>query len=363
MNDDLNKDVFRKRIDKLSPEQKEQLKKMLLQKKQKDNSASERIIPKSSKADVFPLSFSQERIYTTEKLFPNTSKYHCPGLMKAYGFIDTDIIERSLNIIADKHEIIKAVFFERDGSCYYRIDTTAKIIPEYYDLSEPNHQSPSIDDIVRKSIHQTFDLYKGPLVRLVIIKMKNDEILFINNFHHIIYDLLSAHIFIRDLFNVYKALKNSELLPENKPLIQYYDYSLWQRELFKSGKFNDSIAYWEKKLAGAPQFLKLLDQGKISDLTEDSSNRNEMITFTIPETLLDQIQSFCKGHDITVFALFFSVLNMLIFRYTGQNDILLGIPVNGRNTPDAWNLIGCFINTLAIRTIIDENTSCFDLLR
>ncbi|MCB0747244.1 MAG: amino acid adenylation domain-containing protein, partial [Ignavibacteriae bacterium] len=317
-------------------------------------------ITKINRSENIPLSFAQQRLWFLDTLEPGNPFYNLPFIAKIKGNFNLTKFEESLKFITNRHEILRTVFKSVNGKPYQIIKENSKYDFKLFEL-DPNIEIEfEIINYGQKLILQPFDLQNGPLLRIHIAKISETEFIFFLNMHHIISDGWSMGIFFNELIQKYNELENGTFanLPELK--YQYSDYSFWQRQRISGKLLEEQLNFWKEKLSGIPTLLNLpLDHPRPPVQTYNGKT----IQFNIAKNLAVSINKISKELNATPFMILLSALKILLFRYTHQSDIVVGTPVANRNDVELENLIGFFINTLAIRTLIENQMTFKDIIQ
>jgi amino acid adenylation domain-containing protein len=317
-------------------------------------------IGKAPESAFYPLTGSQSRLWILSQIEGGSLAYNMPGAIRLKGNVDVTKFEESFKLLIDRHEILRTSFkTTQSGEVYQHIIAATAVdfkITEK-DLSLEINQEQSLDDYLKQSNNEPFDLEQAPLVRASIIKLKEEEFLFFLTLHHIIGDGWSMEILIAEVIKIYNALLEEKAVELPKLEIQYKDYAVWLNEEQKNE--GTSEQYWLKQFSGNLPVLEL-PGSKARPLIQTYNGAN--ITRRFSKEFSNQLQAFSKEHDVTVFMTLMAGINALLYRYTGQNDIIIGTPIAGREHPDLENQIGLYLNTLAIRTQLKEAISFKDLL-
>jgi amino acid adenylation domain-containing protein len=342
-----------KRIAALSPEQRKLLE-LRLKQKQINLETTSSISPRKA-GDTLPLSLMQEKLWFGHQLQPNLPLYNESSLFKLTGSLDLVAIKKSINQIIDRHETLRTSFRVVD-------DITTQIIAPELILSIPiidlkqdseSAQEAKTKEIITKYSRQAFDLEKLPLLRSIVISLSEQEHLMLVIMHHIISDGWSWDIFCQELATFYQGLNFSELP------IQYGDFTLWHRQLIQD-KITPQLNYWKQQLKNAPPILELpTDYCRPSQPSFQGGQK----TFIIPQQLTKQLKELSKQENVTTFMVLLAAFKTLLYRYSQQTDIVVGTPVANRDRTEIENLIGCFINTIVLRTNLDCNASFLELLQ
>ena len=319
-------------------------------------------ITRRAEANFIPLSFSQHRLWLIDQIAPGGINYNILFTARLLGRLDIDALQRSLHEIVRRHEVLRTTFADIDGKPMQIIAPRGTISLAIHDLeasSPPEERENEARRLARADAQTPFDLSRGPLMRAHLARINNHEHIFIVTMHHIITDTWSLGIFARELaelYSVYTAQKPSPL-PELP--VQYADFALWQRKRFQGDILTRQLQYWREQLAGAPTILELpTDYPRPTTQTF----RGALKAFVIEPPLVQQLHDFCKQHDCTLFMLLLATYNVLLYRYSGQKDILVGTPIANRSQGEIEQLIGFFANTLVLRTKLHGNPTFLELL-
>jgi amino acid adenylation domain-containing protein len=298
-----------------------------------------------------PLSFAQERLWFLQQLEPDSAGYNAPGAIIIRGELDIDQMEEAFNRIIARHENLRTVFPSEEGQARQLILESLDFKLERIDLGHYQTQEErdsQAKEICRADAARPFDLACGPLLRGKVIKLAEQEHVLMLNMHHIISDGWSLGILIRELGLVTEALGQGRS-PELSPLpVQYADYSVWQRIwLEEGGILKQQLAYWQEKLAGVPESLEL-----VTDYPRPSVQSFAGAThkFSLDTELTGQLKTLAEQQGCTLFMVLLAAWKVLLYRYTGQNDICVGSPIANRQYGETEGLIGMFVNTLALRS-------------
>lgn len=310
------------------------------------------------KADHYELSHAQKRLWILDHLEEDQIAYNVPSVLHIKGDLSVDAFVKAYNAIIARHESLRTTFIEVDGEPRQRIheQTTAEI--EISDLTEKTSH-----DQIKNAIHQEattpFDLEKGPLVRARLLKLDVNEFLFLFTIHHILSDGWSMEVFAQEFFAFYDAFKTDREL-EMQPLsIQYKDYAAWQNARLSGDEILTSERYWLGEFRDSIPVLQLP-----LDFSRPAIKRynGDVVTFTLNKAITNNLTEIGNKHNTTLFMTLLASLNALLYKYSGQTDIVVGVPVAGRHHNDLENQIGFFVNTLPLRCTFGENLSFSHLL-
>lgn len=309
-----------------------------------------------------PLSFAQQRFWLIEQLQPDSSAYNeCVAFLRLEGPLNVAALEQSLNEIRHRHEVLRTTFTSVNGQPIQRISPYAPVALSAIDLREfPPFQREAIAQRhATEAAQQPFDLEQGPLLRVKLLRLKQEEYIFLVTIHHIIYDGWSHSVFIQELSELYKAFSNHNPSPLPELPIQYADFAQWQRQWLQGKILQSQIDYWMQQLSGNLPVLHLpIDRPQPPIQTYQGATHAQ----GLPPKLIEALQSLSESEDATLFMTLLAAFKALLYRYTGQEDILIGSPIANRNRREISGLIGCFINTLVLRTDLSRNPTFQELL-
>ncbi|MGA4721898.1 amino acid adenylation domain-containing protein [Fictibacillus nanhaiensis] len=304
---------------------------------------------------------AQKRLWFFNELVPDMPVYNIYYSFHIKGNLMIDILQESINVLVNRHESLRTSFKIIDGELMQVIQPK-QIIPIHYTkmngrFTDEEEQSKIIRKYIENEVSHLFQLHNGDLLRLSLLEIHNNEFILVINIHHIISDGWSMDIFSDELTKVYGSLKKKISTNLNDLIIQYADYSEWERQ--QAGSFDQQLNYWKKKLNDSPPILELpLDNQRPSV----QSFSGAQYDFEIPKELYNSIKEMSKQEGSTLFTTLLAVYKVLLFKYSGQEDILVGTPISNRNDEEIENIIGMFANTLVLRTEIDPNWTFINLL-
>ncbi len=311
---------------------------------------------------VFPASFGQQRLWFLNQLGPTSSFYNIPLVARIKGPLKANVLSRAVNAIVDRHEVLRTTFAAEDGQLLQLIAPEAQLTLPITDLTKtPEDERDTIAaGLAKAEAEAPFDLVRGPLLRVSLIKLSQDEHLLLLTMHHICSDGWSMGIFLNELTQLYQAFLVGQSSPLPSPLVQYADFAQWQRELLKGEFLEKQLSYWRKQLAGAPEVLALPADRPRSPVQTFRGDRRSL---ELPEELRAQLSDLSQREGVTMFMTLLAAFQTLLYRYTGREDIVIGSPSANRNRSEIENLIGFFVNTLVLRVNFAGNPSFLELLK
>lgn len=315
-------------------------------------------------ADAAPvLSFDQERLWLENQLRPRTS-YHVGGRRRLIGPLDLGVLEASLRTILVRHEVLRTRFPTVDGRPIQVVDALpADWRLDVVDLSDVDG-ARSDDDrqeqaklLMDEQFTTPFDLAEGPLIRCLVVKMRDDEHLLSVTAHHIVSDVWSVGLFARELGALYQA--GGEFERSGLPVlpIQYRDYSVWQRGWMVGEALQTHVEHWRRHLAGAPPALAL----PTGERTPGAGGDRVVNGLSAEETAA--LQGLCRKHGVTLFMMVLACLGTVLTRWSGQQDVVIGASMSDRTDTGTEKLIGFFINTLPLRVDVSGDPTFAELLK
>ncbi|MDT4291636.1 amino acid adenylation domain-containing protein [Methylomonas sp. MO1] len=350
--------VSTKKVIELSKE-----KQALLLKRLSDKSAAvHRGIGKRKQISPCPLSFSQERLWFLTRLEPDDPFYNMAGVVRVQGPLDVAILEQALNEIVRHHEILRTSFTSLDGHPRQVIHACGDIDLKQIDLSDLpfEHSQQTAETLQKVEARQAFDLEQLPLMRVLLIKLADENHRLSITLHHIVADEWSLRLLIKEVGQFYRQLQLGQSLFDSGPAIQYADFAEWQRQYLQGGSYAQQLGYWQNQLAAAPSSLDLpTDYPRPHQM----SHRGGDFRFLLPGELGQELITLSRQADTTLFAVMMAAFNVLLWRYSGQTDICIGFPIANRNRREIEELIGFFVNLQVLRSDLSGNPSFLTLLQ
>ncbi|MBP7653111.1 amino acid adenylation domain-containing protein, partial [Candidatus Dependentiae bacterium] len=279
--------------------------------------------------------------------------YNMPAALEIEGNLNIEYFRISIYELVERHEILRTIFIIINGEPKQRIIENEKLKIENYfdyeDISENNNQESVNDNLKLSIINYKFDLTSLPLMKIKLIKICEQKFLLLFNMHHIISDGWSMNILIKDIMEFYNSKIEKRETNLKKLNIQYKDYALWQNELLDSEKIDKAREYWLEKFSGEIPVLEMPSDEQRPPVQTFRGNTFEGI---LTKDISDKIRKLCLKHNSSLFMFLTSAVKILLHRYTGAGDIIIGSPIAGRIHPDLANQIGFYVNTLALRDSI-----------
>lgn len=324
------------------------------------NGAAQRI-PRRADDGPAPLSFAQERLWFLAQFEPDSAAYNETQVVRMRGALDIPALERSLDSLAERHDSLRVCFREIDGSLMQVADPLPPRSIPLMDLQEldADAQLTAAWAAIDRTTNQIFDLTQPPLWRTLLIRLGPDDHLWVKVMHHIISDGWSSTIFRRDLGALYAAHSSR---PKLSPLpslpVSYADFSVWQRERLQGERLEKLVDFWRSRLAGVQPLNLPTDHPR----PLHPSHRGKSYHFEIPLGVSESLKRVAQSADATFYMLLLAAFQLLLHRYTGQDDIVVGSSIANRTRPEIEDLHGFFVNTLLMRADCSGNPTFRGLL-
>ncbi|WP_316203134.1 MULTISPECIES: condensation domain-containing protein, partial [unclassified Bradyrhizobium] len=308
-----------------------------------------------------PLSYAQERLWLLEQIGGLGSAYNLPAVVRLRGQLDVAALERSLAAIIERHESLRTRFAVVEGRPVQVIDPPGRFALQVEDLSElgGTEQASRLRARVGALARGRFELERGPLFRAHLLRLSGEEHVAVVVMHHIVSDGWSMGVLTREVGALYAAFVEDKPSPLPKLAVQYADYGLWQRGWLQGEALDRQVAYWKERLSGAPAALELPTDRPRPAV---QSYHGASYSFTLPTGLTASLHELARREGATLFMVLLGAYQLLLSRYSGQDDIVVGSPIAGRTHRELEGLIGFFVNTLALRTDLGGQPSFRELL-
>jgi amino acid adenylation domain-containing protein len=332
-----------------------------LQGKATEAAREQRIPKRQAQEDRLPLSFSQQRLWLLDQLESGSAFYNVPAAVRLSGSLNITALERALNEIVRRHEALRTTFSSVEGLPIQTVSPSLRLELPVIDLREHEQEEreQKAEKMARAEAQRPFDLSIGPLLRTSLLKMGEEDHILLLVMHHIVSDEWSYSVLIREMAALYEAYLTGEDSPLPDLPIQYADYAVWQREYLKGEELERQLSYWRERLSGRLAVLELpTDRAR----PVVQSYRGATLDFQISERLSEALKRAGQREGATLFMLLLAAFKVLLYRYTSEEDIIVGSPIANRTRREIEGLIGCFINTLVLRTKIKAEESFRELL-
>ncbi|HEF4763026.1 TPA: non-ribosomal peptide synthetase [Pseudomonas putida] len=320
-------------------------------------------IPASVEADDRQaLSYAQQRMWFLWQLDPQSGAYNLPGAVRLTGRLNRSALEQAFASLVARHETLRTVFAPQIDDSLLQVPAKAPLVIDQVDFSAlpADEREQAVARAAEEQSLLPFDLGTGPLLRVTLLKLAEQEHVLLLTLHHIVSDGWSMNVLIDEFIRCYDAFDAGTqpqlpLLP-----IQYSDYALWQRRWLEAGEQARQLDYWQAQLGDEHPVLELPTDHPRPAMPSYRGTRYE---FAVDGQLAEQLRATAQKYNITLFMLLLGAFNVLLHRYTGQRDIRVGVPIANRNRAEIEGLIGFFVNTQVLRTQLDGQTRVDELLR
>ncbi|MBD8093605.1 non-ribosomal peptide synthetase [Pseudomonas fluorescens] len=318
-------------------------------------SASAPAIVAADRDQPLLLSYAQERQWFLWQLDPHSSAYHVPSALRLKGPLDRSALQRAFDTLVARHDSLRT-HFKQEAECTVQVVSPQARIELALQLTDQAQLKSRVEALVA----QPFDLRQGPLMRVSLLRLAQDEHVLVLVQHHIISDGWSMQVMVDELVQLYTAYSQGQALQLPAMPIQYADYAKWQRDWMEAGEKARQLDYWRELLGGEQPVLELpFDQQRPAV----PSHRGARLYIALPTPLLDDLKSLAQRQGVTLFMLLLASYHALLHRYSGQRDIRVGVPIANRNRVETERLIGFFVNTQVLKAEIDAQTTVAQLLQ
>ena len=308
-----------------------------------------------------PLSFAQQRLWFLDQMEPGSPFYNISAVVRLSGKLNVSALVQTFSEIVRRHETLRTRFEVVDGQPAQVISSLSSCSLPVVDLRgvSEGEREREIERRAAEEAQTPFDLSTGSLLRTTLLQLGDEDHALLLTIHHIISDAWSLGILVRELTALYEAFESDD--PPSLPelAVQYADFARWQQDWLQGDALATQMAYWRQHLAGAPALLNFPTDRPRPPVQRFEGDRQ---TLVLPRDLTESLKSFSRQQGATLFMTLLAVFKTLLYRYTGQTDIVVGTPIAGRNRADIENLIGFFVNTQAIRTQLSAGMSFKDLV-
>lgn len=312
----------------------------------------------SDETDRCPLSYDQERLWFLEQLYPGSPVHHIPAALRVNGGLSLDILQKSVDALLARHRVLQCRF-QTNGSIPMQIrDSAVTLRVEHFDMCHCDARD--LSETIRTSVHRPFNLETGPLMRVQTYQTAASEHIVFFTVHHIVGDIASIHILLRETFKFYEIMAGG-----NAPLVEeipssYFNYVRWKRASIESNSHALQMDYWRNQLQGAASLLKLPTDRPRPMM---QSFNGDQLEFNVPISLMQKMRDYCKMTNHTPYVVMLAVFQSLLYRFSQQKDIVIGSPTQGRKRAEFKDTVGYFAFPLLIRTKFAPESSFQDIVQ
>ncbi|BAB74344.1 non-ribosomal peptide synthetase [Anabaena sp. FACHB-709] len=309
-------------------------------------------IPRLNQTENIPLSFAQQRLWFIQQLEPDSYIYNVPCVLKMHGNLQLSALESAINQLRKRHETLRTYFpTNSENQPIQIIEPWQPITLQIIDTTE------EIEKIALTAAQTPFDLTQ-PLFKTSLFRLAENEHILLITTHHIISDRWSVGVFLKEISLLYSAYVRGEAAPLSELPIQYADWALWQRQQLQGAFLEEQINYWQQKLGGELPVLQLPTLRK-----DVSTYSGSQYTVALSPSLSQALKTLAAKQSVTLFMLLLASFQVLLYRYTGEEDLLIGTDIVNRDRQETENLIGLLVNTVVLRTNLDGNPTVAELLK
>jgi amino acid adenylation domain-containing protein len=310
-----------------------------------------------------PLSFAQRRLWFLDQLEPGSAFYNIPAGLRLSGALGVPALERALAEVVRRHEALRTVFSVGAGG-----EPAQGVLPAPESVALPVHdlralpaeeREPALGRLAREDAHRAFDLARGPLFRASLVRLADDDHALLLCMHHVVSDAWSVGVLFHELSALYGAFVRGEPSPLSPLPVQYADWAAWQHRHLGGGVMDAQLAYWKERLAGAPALLELPTDRPRPPV---QSYRGASLSALYPAEMRDALRGLARGEGATPYMVLLAAFQLLLARYSRQEDVVVGSPIAGRTRVEVEELIGFFVNTLVLRTPLEGSPSFRELV-
>ena len=327
----------------------------------------------AERSQTIPLSFAQQRLWFLHQMQPNSAVYNLPMAIQVNGYLDTSAFSQSLNAIVRRHEILRTRFVTVLGEPIQQVAKPLPLEIEQKDLTEHEDSEGAVRQAAIAAAQQPFDLSQDQLLRVTLLKLSDSHSVILFTVHHIVDAGWSQEILIQELASFYRTallgqLDSSQLdsgqLDDAKsvlpPLpIQYADFAIWQRNWLQGEVLDTQLDYWRNQLNASQSVLQLPTDFPRAMV---QTYQGAVEQFSLSASLSDRLRNLAQSQSATLFMTLLAAFNVLLYRYTGETDLVVGTPIANRHRAEVEGLIGLFVNTLVLRSHLSPNNNITTLL-
>ena len=306
----------------------------------------------------YPASLIQKQFWIHYKIQPKNSVYNIPLVFRLKGSLNIEALEESVNAVIAKHEVLRTVFYSENGDLYQVVNENVNAFVSVEDSQ--NNDLIRVKEKISSDIQQPFDLEKGPLVRIKLIKISDKDYFLLIIMHHIVTDLRSMQVIMREISSSFYGLISGDRNKETEPSLQYSEYSKWQAQYLQSVQYRNNLDFWTEELTNISGYLNLpIDKPR----PVVQKGEGDFVVFEISPRDSDEIKQFCRENNTSLFLLTLLAYFILKYRYTGQKEITIGVPFTNRRNEVFEETVGCFVNVLPVTCSLFHDSSCLDVLQ
>ncbi len=314
-------------------------------------------IPRVTRGMPLPASFAQERLWFLDRLSPGDFSYNISTARRVLGDVDDEALVRAFDALVARHEALRTTFDQVNDRIVQQIHDPVPGIARVEDAS--GWEDAAVQECAQEESVAPFDLRRGPLLRIRLLRRSQRERFLLVTVHHIVSDGWSQDIFNRETLVFYDAFRTGQPAPLRQLEVQYADFAAWQRAFLSDERLAQEVLFWKRHLRGAPMVLELASDRPRPPF---QTHRGAGLPLELPKAVIDGLREIAREHHATLFMVLLASFGVLVGRHSGQKDVLLGTPTANRTRSELEPLIGFFVNTLALRVRFDDDPPFAELL-
>ncbi|MCX4744333.1 amino acid adenylation domain-containing protein [Kitasatospora sp. NBC_01287] len=324
----------------------------------RQRATADRIARRATTGPV-PLSFAQQRLWFLDQLEPGGAEYLIPFGLRVTGPLDVSALRTALSGLVVRHEVLRTRFTaDEAGQPAQLVDAPWPVEVGVHDLREAEEREAAARDLLRSAALRPFDLAAGRPLRADLVRLADEEQYLLLTVHHIVADGWSEGILARELRELYAAALADRAAELPEPTLQYADFAVWQRQWLSGGTLERQLDYWRGQLAGVEPLELPTDHRRPAR----HGGAGDSVPFAVPAEIAERLRSAAAGQGASLFMVLLAAFQLLLSKYSGQQDIAVGTPIAGRNRAEVESLIGFFVNTLVLRTDLSGDPTFTELL-
>ncbi|HEX2188130.1 MAG TPA: amino acid adenylation domain-containing protein, partial [Longimicrobiaceae bacterium] len=318
-------------------------------------------IERVSRDEALPLSFAQQRLWLVDRLEPGSAAYNLPYALRLRGALDTVALRASLDALVARHETLRTTFAEKNGEPVQTIHAPAPVALMEHDLRgiPAAGREAEAERLAQAEALRPFDLTRGPLLRSTLLRISEADHVLLFTLHHVVSDGWSRDVLVREVSALYAAYARGEEPRLAELPVQYADYAVWQRRWLGGGVLDAQVGYWKEALAGAPPLLEV-PTDRPRSVGQDPMAASH--AFRLSPEVSRGLRELSQREGATLFMTVLAGWQALLAKYSGQDDVVVGSPIAGRNRRETEGLIGFFVNMLALRSDLSGDPTWAELL-
>ncbi|MCA7086346.1 amino acid adenylation domain-containing protein [Cupriavidus sp. DB3] len=317
------------------------------------SATADRTPARADRSAAIPLSWSQQRLWFLWQWNRNSAAYNIPRAVRLRGNLDRSALQRTFDALVERHESLRTTFHQEGEQAVQRIHAPAPLPVAISDLrdTDPAQRDATVQSLVDAEARAPFDLEQGPLLRVRLLRLADDDHILLVTMHHIVSDGWSMNVIIDEFARLYAGFVSGQPAQLAPLPIQYADYAAWQKQWLEAGELERQLGYWKSHLANDGTVVLELPTDRPRPAVP--SHRGGAVSFSLDADLSAKLRTLARRADTTLFTVLLAAFQVLLYRYTGQRDLRIGVPVANRNRVETEGVVGFFVNTQVLRTEID----------